>query len=77
MDDFNGCCGTAHAVSPHYATLSVPSLQAQVQYVEGGSAAEELKVAVRLPSGEVVHLDGGSSPAAQTIDVEWRSVDDK
>ncbi|PSC71395.1 hypothetical protein C2E20_5367 [Micractinium conductrix] len=51
--------------------------QAQVQFAEGEGASGGLTVAVRLPNGEVVQLDGGSSPSAQTIDVEWRSVDDK
>lgn len=53
--------------------------QAQVQYVEGDRAGQELSISVRLPNGEVLDLDGGSSlgAAGQTIDVEWRSVDDK
>lgn len=51
--------------------------QAQVKYVEGDAATQELNVSVRLPSGEVVRLDGASAAAGQTIDVEWRSVDDK
>ncbi|KAL4458532.1 hypothetical protein ABPG75_013397 [Micractinium tetrahymenae] len=51
--------------------------QAQVQYVEGGAATQELNVSVRLPNGELVRLDGASTAAGQTIDVEWRSVDDK
>ena len=53
------------------------TLQAQVQFVEGGAATQELNVSVRLPNGEVVRLDGASAAAGQTIDVEWRSVDDK
>ena len=45
--------------------------QAQVRYVEGvGGASEQLAVTVRLPSGQVLELDGGSSPSTQTIDVE-------
>lgn len=51
--------------------------QAQVQYQEGDGAADELTVVVRMPNGEVVKLDGASSPAAQTIDVEWRTVEDE
>ncbi|EFN54338.1 hypothetical protein CHLNCDRAFT_135584 [Chlorella variabilis] len=51
--------------------------QAQVQYVEGDTTADQLSIAVRLPSGEVVQLDGGSSPGGQIIDVSWQSVDDK
>lgn len=50
-------------------------MQAQVQYVEGDSGAEQLAVAVRLPNGQVINLDGGSTAAGQTIDVEWREVD--
>ncbi len=53
------------------------ALQAQVQYVEGDAAKQELNVSVQLPNGEVVRLDGASAAAGQTIDVEWRSVDDK
>lgn len=56
---------------------ALPTAQAQVQYVEGDAATQELNVSVRLPSGEVVRLDGASAAAGQTIDVEWRSVDDK
>jgi len=52
-------------------------LQAQVQYVEGGTS-EELTVAVRLPNGEVLRLDGsgsgGGGAAGQTIDVEWKEL---
>lgn len=48
-----------------------------MQFVEGGAATQELNVSVRLPNGEVVRLDGASAAAGQTIDVEWRSVDDK
>lgn len=57
--------------------LFMSTVQAQVQFAEGEGASGGLTVAVRLPNGEVVQLDGGSSPSAQTIDVEWRSVDDK
>jgi hypothetical protein len=52
-------------------------MQAQVQYTEGDATTQQLAITVRLPSGEVVQLDGGSSAASQTIDVEWRPVDDK
>ena len=52
-----------------------PGLQAQVQYVEGGSAAEQLTIAVRLPNGQVINLDGGSTAAGKTIDVEWREIE--
>lgn len=49
-----------------------------MQFVEGGggSAAEQLRVSVRLPSGRVLDLDGSSvRGAGQVIDVDWRSVD--
>lgn len=52
-----------------------PCLQAQVQYVEGGSAAEQLTIAVRLPNGQVINLDGSSMAAGKVVDVEWREVD--
>ena len=53
--------------------------QAQVQYVEGNSGSgQRLAVTVQLPNGQVLDLSGDTAgPAAQTIDVEWRSVDDK
>lgn len=45
--------------------------QAQVRYVQGaGGGSEQLAVSVRLPGGQVLELDGGSSPSTQTIDVE-------
>lgn len=46
-----------------------------MQYVEGGSAAEQLTIAVRLPNGQVINLDGGSTAAGKTIDVEWREIE--
>ena len=64
-------------------------LQAQVQFVDGGSGGmEQLSVAVQLPGGEVLRLGAGGGrggggggtgggSATKTIDVEWRSVDDK
>jgi hypothetical protein len=62
-------------------TVSVPPsclLQAQVQFTEGtGTASEKLSVIVRLPNGGVLNLDSDNSLTTQTIDVEWRSVDDK
>ncbi|GAB4821872.1 hypothetical protein N2152v2_008918 [Parachlorella kessleri] len=59
--------------------------QAEVRWVENADAAgEQLSVTVRLPSGEVVRVDGGgrggssrsssSSSKGNTIDVEWREV---
>lgn len=71
--------------SSQTVTLIVPvvgangrTAQAQVRAVEAaGSGRPQLSVSVRLPNGQTVDLDGSSSPAAQTIDVEWRSVDDK
>jgi len=67
------CCCLQPLVS-----LPTPSRsQAQVQYVEGGSSAEQLTVSVRLPNGQVINLDGGSMAAGKTIDVEWREVDGK
>lgn len=71
--------------SSQTVTLIVPvvgangrTAQAQVRAVEGGgSGRPQLSVSVRLPNGQTVDLDDISSPAAQTIDVEWRSVDDK
>lgn len=52
-----------------------------MQYVEGdGAGAEQLRVSVRLPNGQVMDLDSsaaGGGAGGQTIDVEWKSVDDK
>jgi hypothetical protein len=75
------CCALNHGpqagFSPSPAAPAPHAAQAQVQYVEGGSAQQQLGIVVQLPSGEVVELDGGSGPAGQVIDVDWRSVDDK
>lgn len=81
--------GTAHAspnarcatcpllsLSPHYTTRL---RQAQVRYVEdaSGGGGSAFSVAVLLPNGQTVELDGSSSsPSTQTIDVEvgWVGV---
>lgn len=50
-------------------------MQATVDFVEGGKGAlEELRVAIMMPNGELLKLDGSTS-SSQTIDVEWRSMD--
>ena len=62
-------------------TAAIPPscvLQAQVQFTAGaGTASDKLSVIVRLPNGGVLNLDSDNSLTTQTIDVEWRSVDDK
>lgn len=85
------CCVSVMPIPIVASSCSVPTgilsagclvrMQAQVQYVAGGSAvADQLSVAVQLPNGEVVELGGGGSSGSsggsgQVIDVDWKSVD--